>query len=93
MVARLHGIGTYLRNWQTAVEEILCFFAIQNFIIVKKLSVIAEFLSKKIMLSVKVYNNISAVTLVSELVSIEVFNPILYVYCFSPNCWYVLFYP
>jgi len=62
----------------------------------KKKSVISEFLSKEnlyIMLSVKVYNNISTVTLVSELVSIEVFNHIFYVYFFSSNCLYVLFYP
>lgn len=45
------------------------------------------------MLSVKVYINISAVTLLSELVPIEVFNHILYVYFFSPNCLYVLLYP
>jgi len=34
------------------------------------------------MLSVKVYNNVSAVTLLSELVSIDFFNHILYVYFF-----------
>ena len=61
----------------------------------KKEKVIAEFLHKKktfhITLSVKVYNNVSAVTLVSELVSIEAFNHILCVYFFSPNCLYVYF--
>ena len=45
------------------------------------------------MLSVKVYINISALILVSELVSIEAFNHILYAYFFSPGVLYVPFYP